>query len=188
MEADAREVLPYKFDSCTNFFGPMRQTLFACLTCSPPPASAAQVYTPAGICYACSIACHGDHDLVELFSRRNFVCDCGTTRMPSTSKCTLRSDATTGEKGVASQEAAVPFAYHLVRHAHYGQIHSLERKGFILSRLLQATTTITISRTVFVHAMRSMRWKKRGVPCSNVWDWERLLLVAVEKIGTIRSV
>ncbi|KIW15979.1 hypothetical protein PV08_06029 [Exophiala spinifera] len=106
LEADAREVLPYKFDKCTHVLGPLRQTIFACLTCSPPPASAAQVYTPAGVCYSCSISCHGEHNLVELFSRRNFVCDCGTKRLPSTSSCMLRSDPTTGARGVHSQEPA----------------------------------------------------------------------------------
>ncbi|KAL6244693.1 hypothetical protein RBB50_008221 [Rhinocladiella similis] len=106
LEADAREVLPYKFDKCTNVLGPLRQTIFACLTCSPPPASAAQVYTPAGVCYACSISCHGEHNLVELFSRRDFVCDCGTKRLPSTSSCMLRSDPTTATRGVHSQEPA----------------------------------------------------------------------------------
>ena len=106
LEADAREVLPYKFDKCTYDLGPLRQEIYACLTCSPPPASAAQVYTPAGICYSCSISCHGEHNLVELFQRRNFVCDCGTTRFPSTSPCTLRSDLATGTRGVVSQGAA----------------------------------------------------------------------------------
>ncbi|KIY00501.1 uncharacterized protein Z520_04186 [Fonsecaea multimorphosa CBS 102226] len=104
LEADAREVLPYKFDKCTNILGPLRQNVFACLTCSPPPASAAQVYTPAGVCYACSISCHGEHTLVELFVRRDFVCDCGTSRFPSTSPCNLRSDPVTGNRGVHSQE------------------------------------------------------------------------------------
>ncbi|KAK5086132.1 hypothetical protein LTR70_000230 [Exophiala xenobiotica] len=104
LEADAKEILPYKFDKCTYIQGPLRQSVFACLTCSPPPASAAQVYTPAGICYSCSISCHGDHNLVELFKRRHFVCDCGTTRMPSTQPCMLRSDPATARKGVASQE------------------------------------------------------------------------------------
>jgi E3 ubiquitin-protein ligase UBR7 len=105
LEASAREVLPYKFDKCTNILGPLRQNVFACLTCSPPPASAAQVYIPAGVCYACSISCHGEHHLVELFSRRNFVCDCGTTRMTNTSPCTLRSDPVSGRRGVHSQKA-----------------------------------------------------------------------------------
>lgn len=56
-------------------------------------------YEPAGVCYSCSISCHGEHTLVELFSKRNFVCDCGTTRFPETSPCSLRLDETTGAKG-----------------------------------------------------------------------------------------
>ncbi|KAK6526211.1 hypothetical protein TWF694_004830 [Orbilia ellipsospora] len=47
--------------------------------------------SPAGVCYSCSISCHGSHgELVELFSKRNFECDCGTTRMPL-SCCKLRN-------------------------------------------------------------------------------------------------
>lgn len=111
LEADAREVLPYKFDKCTSVLGPLRQEIYACLTCSPPPASAAQQYTPAGVCYACSISCHGEHNLVELFNRRNFVCDCGTTRFANNAPCTLRSDSATGARGTHSQEPAKTNTY-----------------------------------------------------------------------------
>lgn len=31
-----------------------------------------------GVCYACSISCHADHELVELWPRREFTCDCTT--------------------------------------------------------------------------------------------------------------
>ncbi|KAL4865056.1 hypothetical protein BDV12DRAFT_200518 [Aspergillus spectabilis] len=103
LEADAREVLPYSFDSCTQNLGPLRQTLFACLTCNPRPATPDAPFTAAGVCYSCSIVCHGEHTLVELFTKRNFVCDCGTTRIASTS-CTLRIDPKTGAKGVQSEE------------------------------------------------------------------------------------
>lgn len=106
LEADAREVLPYSFDSCTHDLGALRQSLFACLTCNPVPEKSDDPYTPAAVCYSCSIACHGEHSLVELFNKRGFVCDCGTTRMPSTSPCTLREDPKTGRKGVHSQEAS----------------------------------------------------------------------------------
>ena len=107
LEADAREALPYKFEHCTQPLGPLRQNLFSCLTCNPPPASQSDPFTPAAVCYSCSIACHGEHTLVELFNRRNFTCDCGTTRLPSTSPCTLRIDPTTGLKGpVHSQTPA----------------------------------------------------------------------------------
>ncbi|KAJ5538703.1 hypothetical protein N7494_008182 [Penicillium frequentans] len=106
LEADAREILPYSFDSCTYALGPLRQSLFACLTCNPTSDGNDDVSTAAAVCYSCSIACHGEHTLVELFNKRNFVCDCGTTRLPATSRCTLREDPKTGHKGVHSQEAA----------------------------------------------------------------------------------
>ncbi|KAF3279569.1 hypothetical protein TWF970_004111 [Orbilia oligospora] len=84
LEIEAREILPYSFDTCTKPLGPLRQLIFACMKCTSNGSS------PAGICYSCSISCHGSHgDLVELFSKRNFECDCGTTRMPG-SCCNLR--------------------------------------------------------------------------------------------------
>lgn len=94
------------FDSCTKELGPLRQTLFACLTCNPPPSNNDDPYTAAGVCYSCSISCHGEHTLVELFTKRNFECDCGTTRLPENSTCTLRADPATGTKGVHSQTPA----------------------------------------------------------------------------------
>ncbi len=107
LEADAREALPYAFDHCTQPLGPLKQNLFSCLTCNPPPTSPSDRFTPAAVCYSCSIACHGEHTLVELFNRRNFTCDCGTTRLPATSPCTLRINPATGMKGpVYSQTPA----------------------------------------------------------------------------------
>lgn len=107
LEADAREALPYQFDTCTKPLGPLRQSVFACLTCTPPPASKYQQFTPAGVCYSCSISCHGEHTLVELFSKRDFVCDCGTTRLAnSATPCNLRLSSETGLKGgVIGEEA-----------------------------------------------------------------------------------
>lgn len=107
LEADAREALPYQFDSCTKPLGPLRQSIFACLTCTPPPASKYQQHTPAGVCYSCSISCHGEHNLVELFSKRDFVCDCGTTRLAnSATPCNLRLNSETGAKGGVLGEVA----------------------------------------------------------------------------------
>lgn len=91
-------------DTCTKILGPLRQNVFACLTCNPPPASPAQLWTPAGVCYACSIQCHGEHTLVEIFQKRNFTCDCGTTRIPSTSPCSLRTNNETNTKGGVHSE------------------------------------------------------------------------------------
>ena len=42
----------------------------------------------AGICYACSDKCHDGHDLFELYTKRNFRCDCGNARFAET-KCLL---------------------------------------------------------------------------------------------------
>lgn len=107
LEADAREALPYQFDTCTKPLGPLRQSIYACLTCTPPPASPHQQFTPAGVCYSCSISCHGEHNLVEIFSKRDFVCDCGTTRMQNAgTSCGLRLNAETGRKGGVSGEEA----------------------------------------------------------------------------------
>ncbi|KAI5363780.1 putative E3 ubiquitin-protein ligase UBR7 [Septoria linicola] len=100
LEEDAREALPYQFDTCTKPLGPLRQSVYACLTCTPPPASPHQQFTPAGVCYSCSISCHGEHNLVELFTKRDFVCDCGTTRFGNSgTPCSLRPNAQTGQKG-----------------------------------------------------------------------------------------
>ncbi|KAK0795446.1 hypothetical protein LTR02_007061 [Friedmanniomyces endolithicus] len=107
LEQEAREVLCYQFDTCTKPLGPLRQSVFACLTCNPPPASRYQQFTPAGICYSCSISCHGEHTLVELFTKRDFECDCGTTRLEvSGTSCALRHNAATGRKGGVVGELA----------------------------------------------------------------------------------
>ena len=52
--------------------GYCNQAVYACLTCTP--ASGAET---AGFCYSCSITCHTDHDVKELWKKRNFKCDCG---------------------------------------------------------------------------------------------------------------
>ena len=112
LEADAREALPYQFDTCTKPLGPLRQSIYACLTCTPPPASPHQQFTPAGVCYSCSISCHGEHNLVELFAKRDFVCDCGSTRIANSgTPCALRVDEATGAKGVKGEAARVGNKY-----------------------------------------------------------------------------
>ncbi|KUJ18082.1 metaphase-anaphase transition protein-like protein mlo2 [Mollisia scopiformis] len=108
LEADAREALPYKFENCTKTIGKLRQVLFSCLTCNPPPSNPSDPYTPAGVCYSCSIQCHGEHTLVELFNKRNFVCDCGTTRLPATSPCAIRLNPETNTKGGVHSEEPAP--------------------------------------------------------------------------------
>ncbi|XP_042481107.1 uncharacterized protein LOC122061725 [Macadamia integrifolia] len=58
---------------CTYNKGYMkRQTIYSCLTCTPDG--------NAGVCLACSIACHDGHEVVGLWTRRNFKCDCGNSK------------------------------------------------------------------------------------------------------------
>ncbi|KZZ91536.1 zinc finger protein [Ascosphaera apis ARSEF 7405] len=111
LEADAREALPWSFDTCSKPLGPLKQSIFSCLTCNPPPPSTDKElllsnYTPAGICYSCSISCHGDHHLAELFTKRDFECDCGTTRITSSTPCSLRINPVSGQKGDVRGEKA----------------------------------------------------------------------------------
>lgn len=76
---EAAEALPFQFNQCTYSLGPIRQAVYLCTTCA----------VPRGICSACSIACHTDHEQLELFPKRHFRCDCPTSS-PSHS-CTLHT-------------------------------------------------------------------------------------------------
>ncbi|EEF51349.1 putative E3 ubiquitin-protein ligase UBR7 [Ricinus communis] len=58
---------------CTYTTGYMkRQAIFSCLTCTPDG--------NAGVCTACSLSCHDGHEIVELWTKRNFRCDCGNSK------------------------------------------------------------------------------------------------------------
>ncbi|CAO3664916.1 unnamed protein product [Rhizopus stolonifer] len=67
LEREAREALPGKFEKCTFPLGYIRQPVYACKTCN----------SLSGMCYSCSMSCHADHELLELFAKRHFRCDCG---------------------------------------------------------------------------------------------------------------
>ncbi|CAD6184779.1 unnamed protein product [Caenorhabditis auriculariae] len=56
-----------------------RQAVFACLTCTPEPKK-------AGICYGCSLNCHEGHEIVDLYTKRKFRCDCGNEKFDSECK------------------------------------------------------------------------------------------------------
>lgn len=74
---EASEALPHAFSQCTYPLGSIRQAVYLCLTCKDK----------RGVCSACSIACHTEHEQLELFPKRNFRCDCPTTSLAHS--CTL---------------------------------------------------------------------------------------------------
>ncbi|XP_046388838.1 putative E3 ubiquitin-protein ligase UBR7 [Ischnura elegans] len=87
LEEDANAVLGASDDlHCTYDQGYVkRQALYACMTCTKPDEEKL-----GGVCLACSYHCHEDHDLVELYTKRNFRCDCGNSIFPN--KCTLQPE------------------------------------------------------------------------------------------------
>ncbi|KAI1798195.1 hypothetical protein LXA43DRAFT_979197 [Ganoderma leucocontextum] len=82
---EAALALPHQFSQCTHSQGPIRQAVYLCLTCTPSTSSE----SPRGICAACSIACHTDHEQLELFPKRAFQCDCPTRALAHA--CTLHT-------------------------------------------------------------------------------------------------
>ncbi|CUS21201.1 LAQU0S02e08350g1_1 [Lachancea quebecensis] len=72
LEDEARGLMPWSPSHCTYADGSLRQPVFACLDCGE-----------IGVCYSCSIQCHADCRLEELFTKRGFTCDCGTERQES---------------------------------------------------------------------------------------------------------
>jgi E3 ubiquitin-protein ligase UBR7 len=72
LEKEAALALPYSFSHCTYSSGHIRQAVYLCITCA----------ARRGICSSCSIACHTDHEQLELFPKRKFRCDCPTSAVP----------------------------------------------------------------------------------------------------------
>ncbi|CAH4029248.1 unnamed protein product [Pieris brassicae] len=82
-EEDANAVLGASDDkNCTFFMGYIkRQAIYACMTCNSDAKD--DPSKRAGVCLACSLKCHEDHELVELYTKRNFRCDCGNPKFKS---------------------------------------------------------------------------------------------------------
>ena len=80
LEEDAKAVLGGADEkNCTYLGGGYmgRQPLYSCLTCVPPPSppnvlSGGNGRGGGGVCLACSYQCHEGHELVELYTKRNF--------------------------------------------------------------------------------------------------------------------
>ncbi|EDW71206.1 putative E3 ubiquitin-protein ligase UBR7 [Drosophila virilis] len=74
--------------ACTYAKGAIqRQALYSCLTCCPEARE--DLTKSAGVCLACSYRCHENHELIELYTKRNFRCDCPTLRLGSEKHCAL---------------------------------------------------------------------------------------------------
>ena len=89
LEADAKAVLGNSDEKhCSYHSGGYlkRQALYSCLNCINASSEG------AGICLACSYHCHEGCNLVELYTKRNFRCDCGNSKMDN--ECKLANDKT----------------------------------------------------------------------------------------------
>ncbi|KAJ9098887.1 hypothetical protein QFC19_006226 [Naganishia cerealis] len=63
LEQEAKDLMPFKVDECSFSQGYVRQKVWSCRTCATKYGRGNGV----GVCYACSVSCHAEHDLVELF-------------------------------------------------------------------------------------------------------------------------
>ncbi|KAG2790779.1 hypothetical protein JG687_00001407 [Phytophthora cactorum] len=87
---------------CSYPMGYMRQAVYACMTCTPDAREKPE--TRAGVCLACTYNCHQDHELVELYTKRSFRCDCGNEKFPKGNPCKLEADkAPTNPRNTYSQ-------------------------------------------------------------------------------------
>ena len=77
---------------CSYENGYHKQPLFACLTCHNKingnnNNNGNIVFH--GICLGCSMNCHLNHDVIELWDKRNFRCDCGNSKFNNVCQCHL---------------------------------------------------------------------------------------------------
>lgn len=65
---------------------PANQKLYTCTTCYPSD----ETHAPVVFCEACAVKCHPPHhELVDLYSKRNYKCDCGTSACALLSPCSF---------------------------------------------------------------------------------------------------
>ncbi|KAH3768035.1 ubiquitin protein ligase E3 component n-recognin 7 [Pelomyxa schiedti] len=84
LEKEAEEVIGEHWGEegiCTYDQGYKNQALYSCLTCGSAD-------KPVGVCFGCSLRCHVDHNIVELYFKHGFRCDCGSSKIATPdSKC-----------------------------------------------------------------------------------------------------
>lgn len=60
--------------NCTYNQGYISQEVYICNTCYK------ENNEQAGICIGCAFSCHKDHDVSQLYFKREFKCDCGNSK------------------------------------------------------------------------------------------------------------
>jgi len=97
LEEDAAAVLGNVSDSkCSYSSGYLpRQPLYACQECAAVSQDKddSSPKVGVGVCLACSYHCHEGCNLVELYTKRNFRCDCGTEKMKRSCKLEPNKEA-----------------------------------------------------------------------------------------------
>ncbi|KAL3896607.1 MAG: hypothetical protein SGCHY_003964 [Lobulomycetales sp.] len=85
LEIEAARAFPGKFTRCT-WPDTSNQKLYTCTTCYPSD----ETHAPVVFCEACAVKCHPPHhELVDLYSKRNYKCDCGTSACALLSPCSF---------------------------------------------------------------------------------------------------
>ena len=73
----SRTECSYKLGAVTG------EALYVCMTCFQHGKKRAGIY------FACAGQCHDGHDLNEIYTKRNFKCDCGNSPFPGVCKLVL---------------------------------------------------------------------------------------------------
>eukprot|EP01099_Mayorella_cantabrigiensis_P006847 TRINITY_DN5853_c0_g1_i1.p1 TRINITY_DN5853_c0_g1~~TRINITY_DN5853_c0_g1_i1.p1 ORF type:complete len:454 (-),score=102.23 TRINITY_DN5853_c0_g1_i1:60-1421(-) len=82
--------------ACTYGQGYHSQPVYSCKTCLQTKKQNSQDESELfGMCFGCSMNCHVDHEIFELFEKRDFRCDCGTSSCPI--PCSLQPASETRE-------------------------------------------------------------------------------------------
>jgi len=96
LEQEAAAELPLECTVCTYEFGSIKQEVYQCITCQEETRITNGIEKGAenGICYACHIMCHADHQVQEIGMKRGWTCDCGTEKIGKTTITLIASDHT----------------------------------------------------------------------------------------------
>ena len=98
-------LLEYAQKKCRYADGYVYQQIYSCQTCYEEQAKIngvdlkdassdnlklSKTVQPHGFCLACMMHCHDGHEVHELYSKLDFRCDCGNSKMPYS--CHIDSD------------------------------------------------------------------------------------------------